>query len=151
MSNDWRERLKQAIKDDGRSLRAISAAADKVGENYLQQMLKDEKDPGFSRLSRVLAELGPAATVFVTSGVRLDEPATIPRERMLETLMRMEGVTERRAELAMLALAAEPTPAPPIPEQPGSDGQSGSATRPRESASSSSRLKKQRAPQRQRG
>lgn len=116
-----------------------------------QQMLKDEKDPGFSRLSRVLAELGPAATVFVTSGVRLDEPATIPRERMLETLMRMEGVTERRAELAMLALAAEPTPAPPIPEQPGSDGQSGSATRPRESASSSSRLKKQRAPQQQRG
>lgn len=74
MSDDWRDRLREVIKEDGRSLRAISAAAEGVGENYLQQMLKDEKDPTFPRLARVLSVLGPDATVYVTSGIRLGAP-----------------------------------------------------------------------------
>lgn len=72
MSTDWRSRLNEVIKQDGRSLRAISAATEGVGENYLQQMLKDQKDPGFTRLARILANMGPEATVYVTSGLALD-------------------------------------------------------------------------------
>lgn len=72
MSNDWRTRLQEVIKRDGRSLRAITSATEGVGENYVQQVLKDEKDPGFTRLAKVLATLGPEATVYVTSGMILD-------------------------------------------------------------------------------
>jgi len=77
MSNDWRTRLKEVIEKDGRSLRAISAAADGVGENYLQQMLKDKKEPTFPRLAAILSVLGPDATVYVTSGIRLGTPDQI--------------------------------------------------------------------------
>lgn len=71
MSKDWRARLIEMIEKDGRSLRAISAAAPGVGENYLQQMLKNEKEPTFPRLASVLSVLGPDAAVYVTTGIRL--------------------------------------------------------------------------------
>lgn len=70
MENDWRSRLQEMIASDGRSLRAISKAAG-YGENYLQQMIKDEKQPTFPRLAKVLSTLGPEATIYVTSGLRL--------------------------------------------------------------------------------
>ncbi|MGF6253814.1 helix-turn-helix domain-containing protein [Ensifer sp. LBL] len=68
MENDWRSRLREMIEADGRSKRAISQAVG-FGENYVQQVLKDEKDPSFTRLAKLLSELGPRATVYVISGV----------------------------------------------------------------------------------
>lgn len=52
-------------------MRAISKAAGGLGPNYVQQMLKDEKDPTFPRLAKVLKVLGPGATLYVTLGLRL--------------------------------------------------------------------------------
>lgn len=69
------------IEADGRSKRAISQAVG-FGENYVQQVLKDEKDPSFSRLATLLAELGPRATVYVISGA-LGEPQTQLRSALL--------------------------------------------------------------------
>ena len=74
MDNEWRERLKEMIEADGRSLRAISKAAG-FGENYVQQMLKDQKEPTFPRLARILSVLGSGATLYVTSGLRLTPEA----------------------------------------------------------------------------
>lgn len=71
MEDQWRTRLKEVVEADGRSLRAISQAAG-FGENYLQQMLKDQKDPSFTKLAKVLSELGPNATFYVTSGMKPD-------------------------------------------------------------------------------
>jgi len=74
MDNQWRERLKEVIEADGRSLRAISMAAG-YGENYVQQMLKNKKQPSFPRLAKVLSVLGASATLYVTSGLRLTPEA----------------------------------------------------------------------------
>lgn len=81
MENGWRDRLKDMIEADGRSKRAISQAVG-FGENYVQQVLKDEKDPSFSRLAKLLAELGPRATVYVISGA-LGDPQTQLRSALL--------------------------------------------------------------------
>lgn len=62
------------VKADGRSLRAISQAAG-YGENYLQQMLKDKKQPSFPRLARVLSVLGSGPALYVTTGMRLTPEA----------------------------------------------------------------------------
>lgn len=71
MENEWRERLEAVISADRRSLRAISKEAG-FGENYVQQMLKDEKQPTFPRLAKVLSVLGARATVYVTTGIAQD-------------------------------------------------------------------------------
>lgn len=70
MGNEWRERLRERIEADGRSLRSLSLAAGH-GPNFVQQLLKNDKDPGFQKLAELLSVLGPDATVYVTSGIRL--------------------------------------------------------------------------------
>lgn len=111
MSTDWRERLKRVIKDDGRSLRALSAEA-AVGENYLQQMLKDEKDPGFTRLAKILSVLGPEATVYVTSGAALDP------EMHLRVALVAYGVTDEGDLTTALNVVRKLT-APKTDDTPG--------------------------------
>lgn len=71
MEDEWRVRLNEVVKDDGRSLRALSLAAG-FGENYVQQMLKDKKDPSFTKLAKVLSVLSPNAALYVLSGLRPD-------------------------------------------------------------------------------
>lgn len=85
MEDEWRVRLNEVVRDDGRSLRALSLAAG-FGENYVQQMLKDKKDPSFTKLAKVLAVLGPTATFYVTSGLRPDP------ERQLRSMLLAFGV-----------------------------------------------------------
>lgn len=74
MGAEWKVRFRAAIEGQTKSLRAISSEA-KVGTNYVQQILTDDKDPGFTRLARVLSVLGPEATVYVTSGDRMSADA----------------------------------------------------------------------------
>lgn len=73
MAEGWRERLKERIDQDERSMRALSRAIGH-GPNFVQQLLKDGKDPGFQKLADLLSVLGPDATVYVTSGIRLGTP-----------------------------------------------------------------------------
>lgn len=70
MARDWRERLKERVEADERSMRAISVAAGH-GPNFIQQLLKDGKEPGFQKLVDLLSVLGPDAAVYVTTGIRL--------------------------------------------------------------------------------
>lgn len=70
MARDWRERLKERVEADERSMRAISMAAGH-GPNFIQQLLKDGKEPGFQKLVDLLSVLGPDAAVYVTTGIRL--------------------------------------------------------------------------------
>jgi transcriptional regulator with XRE-family HTH domain len=76
MEDGWRNRLREMIDADGRSKRAISQAVG-FGENYVQQVMKDEKDPSFTRLAKLLSELGPRATVYVISGALGDPQAQL--------------------------------------------------------------------------
>lgn len=71
MENGWFDRLKEAIESDPRGMRSISLAAG-CGPNYVQQMLKDRKEPGSDRLARLLDTLDTSTAVYVLTGVRLD-------------------------------------------------------------------------------
>ncbi|AGT09978.1 hypothetical protein [Paracoccus aminophilus] len=69
MKDGWISRLKAAIDDDGRSLRAISTAAG-LGPNYLEQTFNRGSSPVQQKLAAILDELGQDAAVFVYTGVR---------------------------------------------------------------------------------
>lgn len=110
ISDEWRNRLKQAIARDGRSLRAISAASGN-GQNFLQQVFKDEKDPGFSRMARVLDELGAGAMLYVISG---NEMTNEDAEMLRIVLSLPRSVREEALDLfrAIQAREERPEPAP---------------------------------------
>lgn len=72
MMDDWLQRLEKAIQDDGRSMRAISTAA-KCGPNFVQQMLRDSKEPGADKLARILDTLGSDAALYVMTGIHMTE------------------------------------------------------------------------------
>ena len=67
MSETWFDRLAKAVERDPRSLREISAAAD-CGPNYLQQMLRDRKEPGVERFLRITKALGTASALYIMTG-----------------------------------------------------------------------------------
>jgi transcriptional regulator with XRE-family HTH domain len=94
MENDWRTRLIEMIDADGRSKRALSQATG-FGENYVQQLLKDNKEPSFTKLAKLLSELGPRATNYVISGVMNDPTA------QLRAAMVSYGVDRSQLDRAM--------------------------------------------------
>lgn len=67
MSETWYDRLEVAVKRDGRPLRVISQAAG-LGVNYLQQLLKDRKEPGVERFMAILQQMGTASALYVLTG-----------------------------------------------------------------------------------
>lgn len=67
MKKDWFDRLVDAIKGDGRDLKAISLAA-RCGPNYVQQMIKNGKRPGVDRFLAILEALGSASAFHVLTG-----------------------------------------------------------------------------------
>lgn len=108
MDQKWRERLAEAIQADGRSLRELSRAAG-VGENYVQQLLHEAKDPRFQKLQDVLQALGSAATIYVILGFRINSDA----ESFLREALEMDQPNrhETREDLASLrASASSPKP-----------------------------------------
>ncbi|MGV1752822.1 hypothetical protein [Agrobacterium sp. CG674] len=72
MKQGWYERLIEAIKSDGRSVRAISLEA-KCGPNYVQQMMTDGKRPTVDKLMAILEVLGEARTFEVLTGEKIDD------------------------------------------------------------------------------
>lgn len=57
MMEDWRERLLEAVKVDGRSDRAISQAA-KLGVNFVNELRNGKKQPRVDKVIRLANELG---------------------------------------------------------------------------------------------
>lgn len=64
IEDDWFERLKEAIADDGRAAKTISLAAG-LGQNFIQQMLAKNQRPKLSTLDKLLEVLGPEAAARV--------------------------------------------------------------------------------------
>lgn len=102
MENEWRDRLSEMIKADGRSLRAISLAAG-FGENYVQQMLKDKKQPTFPKLAQVLSVLGSGATLYVTTGLKITPEA----EQFLRLAVGLDANSKQVVRDALDALEAK--------------------------------------------
>ena len=68
MADGWYERFVEVIKADGRDLKAISLAA-KCGENYVQQMIRENKRPSVDKFMAILDVIGSASAVYVLLGV----------------------------------------------------------------------------------
>lgn len=69
MREGWADRLRTAISEDGRSMRAISLAAG-VGPNYLEQTLNRGSAPTQNKLASIMDQLGPEASLYIYTGVR---------------------------------------------------------------------------------
>lgn len=79
----WRQRLQQAADRDGRSLRAISIAAEQA-ENALWELLNTDKEPGIARVQAICAELNVSIS-YIMEGIEL----TPESERLLKAWSRM--------------------------------------------------------------
>lgn|GEM_PF-6524677 len=70
MEKNWYARLLEAIDADPRSYKKLSADIGH-GQNYIQQMIKDGKEPGSDKLAKMLDALGQDAALYVMTGVRI--------------------------------------------------------------------------------
>ena len=86
MKDTWLDRLHEAVKKDARSLRAISTEAG-CGPNFLQQLLKNEKEPGADKLARILDVLGRETSLYVLTGIHM----TDEDREFLEIITRLKG------------------------------------------------------------
>lgn len=101
MDNGWFDRLVDAIVRDGRDMKAISLAAG-LGQNYVQQMVKDRKKPKIDTLVRLLNELGRADTLWIITG----QEFTDEDRQLLEVAASLEDDGKRKLIEAFAALAA---------------------------------------------
>ncbi len=65
--NQWRDRLRQAIKASGKSMREVSLAAG-AAAGYVHGMLEADKDPTIDKLLAV-CDAVPVSAIFVLYGV----------------------------------------------------------------------------------
>ncbi len=65
-------RLRTALDADPRADRRICEDAN-IGPNYIRGIYQEGKAPSVEYLMKILGQLGPAATIFVLTGMELDE------------------------------------------------------------------------------
>ena len=111
MDKNWFTRLATAIEADTRSKRDISLAA-KLGPNYVQQMLKNGKQPTVENLMSLLEVLGYAKMFFVLTGVEFDDED----EEFIRVAMSFPPGLRRKLKGLLLEVEAEVSA-----EQPASD------------------------------
>ncbi len=79
-SSDWRDRLAEAIRESGKSKRAISLASGN-GPGYVHSILSEGKDPTIGKLIAV-CEAIPVSVTYVLHG----HDITPEDEKLLEHL-----------------------------------------------------------------
>jgi len=103
MQKGWYQRLVAAIREDGRPLKEISIAA-RCGENYVQQMLKDGKQPGTDRFVRLLKVLGRASSLHVILGTEMT-----PEDEELIRVVSSLSDDQKRAALTFFRAQRAPS------------------------------------------
>ncbi len=96
MMPSWRERLLEAVEKDGRSDRAISLAAN-LGENFVNQLRYDDKDPKIKSVIALADELNVSLAQIFTG---LD---ITPQDEEFWARYRAMPEAERAALLALLS------------------------------------------------
>jgi transcriptional regulator with XRE-family HTH domain len=99
MDERWFDRLVEAIRRDGRTMQAISKDAG-LGENYVQQMVKDRKKPKIDSLVKLLQALGRADTLYIITGTEF----TDEDRRLLEVASALDDAGKRALIAAFAAL-----------------------------------------------
>jgi hypothetical protein len=111
MSDEWFDRLIEAVKADPRSDRAISRDA-KLGTNFVQQLLRERKKPRVDSLMALLEALGSASLLYIFKGVkvgpqdeellalvlRLDPSLREPALRLLQQVQARESSAQHQGD-----------------------------------------------------
>lgn len=108
MNTGWYERFVGAIRDDGRDYTAISKAAG-LGQNYVQQMIKNGKRPTVDKFLAILNVLGSASAIFVLTGYERDQES----EDIMRAFAAMDPALRDDASRFLRALAARQHSLPP--------------------------------------
>jgi hypothetical protein len=118
MKNGWYDRLVEIIEADPREYKAISQAAG-LGQNYVQQMIKDGKDPTLGKFLSIMHVLGDHHASYIITGLRKGEAQ--PTDAALRSAMLAYGVDRGDLDpvFAMIhGLMAARGVSPPQPSQP---------------------------------
>lgn len=108
MTDDWHQRFIEVVEADGRSMRKLSLDA-KLGQNYVQQVIKDEKSARMGNVLKVLSEIGSSASLYVVSGIRF----TPEDEELLRALAALpEGAKPAALQFFLQLQAGEDHPEP---------------------------------------
>jgi len=91
MKDAWFDRFLEAVQADPRGMRQISLDAG-CGVNYVQQLVKNRKQPTVSRFASVLDVLGSAASTYVITGITIsqEEQAILSLWRRLDKKARTD-------------------------------------------------------------
>lgn len=81
---DLFDRLVAVIEASGRDYKDISKAAG-LGQNYVQQMIKNRKAPAVTNFMSIMRALGETKAIFVLTGKEVSEEDS----KVLELLMQM--------------------------------------------------------------
>lgn len=102
MNRDWFPRLLAVIEKDPRSKRKLSQDAG-LGDNFVQQMIKNGKQPGAENLQALLDTLGYTKMIYVLTGIELlDED-----EGAIRALLSLPAATRQKAKDLFLAIERE--------------------------------------------
>ena len=102
MDTNWFPRLLEVIAADPRSKRQLSKDAG-LGDNYVQQMIKNGKQPGAENLQSLLDALGYSQMIYILTGIQIapeDEAA-------VKALLSLKPATRRKATELFLQVEAE--------------------------------------------
>lgn len=94
----WRERLKAAVEDSGKSKRKISLEAG-LGPGYVHSILSEGKDPTIDNLLAICREIGVSLS-FIVYGMKVG-----PAEEELMALVQAAPEEDRQALLQILRRA----------------------------------------------
>jgi transcriptional regulator with XRE-family HTH domain len=97
MTEDWKERLIEAIKADGRSYRAISTAAG-LGPNFVNQLLNYEKEPAAKHVIMLAKALNMSLSYLFVG----NDEVTAEHEELFRLL---QGSTPEGRALALQILS----------------------------------------------
>lgn len=94
MRENWYPRLIEMIEADSRSLAQLSALLGR-GQNYVQQMIRNDKEPGADKVAKLLEVLGSDAALYVMTGIKIDHRDL----ELLELMKRLpDDARDRAAE-----------------------------------------------------
>ena len=99
MDDKWFDRLLEAVERDERDMKTLSVDA-RLGENYVQQMVKNRKVPKIDSLVKLLSALGRADTLYIITGTQF----TAEDRRLLEVAAALDDEGKRALIAAFVAL-----------------------------------------------
>ncbi len=102
MDKNWFPRLIEVIDADPRSKRQLSKDAG-LGENFVQQMIKNGKQPGAENLQSLLDALGYAQMIYILTGIQIGPED----EEAVKALLSLKPATRQKATELFLQVEAE--------------------------------------------